>query len=85
VEKLIWIPIILFHFIPTYMFDALLCWNWSFSPPNRMTLQITLLSLCKLTHKVSWPCTHQWHHPLETNYYIQFGMNHNWVTKVPVW
>jgi hypothetical protein len=31
-------------FIPSYTFDALLCRNWPFSPPNRETLQITLLS-----------------------------------------
>jgi hypothetical protein len=39
VEKLVWVPVI-FHcriFIPSYAFDALLCWNWSFSPCNRET------------------------------------------------
>jgi hypothetical protein len=30
--------------IPSYAFDALLCRYWPFSPPNRMTLQITLIS-----------------------------------------
>jgi len=30
-------------FIPIYAFDALLCQNWSFSPPDRLTLMITLL------------------------------------------
>jgi hypothetical protein len=30
-------------FIPSYAFDALLRRNWPFSPPNRLTLRITLL------------------------------------------
>jgi hypothetical protein len=34
-------------FIPSYMFDALLCRNWQFSPPNRETLQITLMTETK--------------------------------------
>ncbi len=34
-------------FIPSYTFDALLCRNWSFSPPNPETLQITLLYAVK--------------------------------------
>ncbi len=29
--------------IPSYAFDVLLCQNWPFSPPNRMTLQTTLI------------------------------------------
>jgi hypothetical protein len=43
-KKLVWVPIIVFCkiFIPSYTFDALLCWNWSFLPPNQVTLQITL-------------------------------------------
>jgi hypothetical protein len=47
VEKLVWVPIILLCkiFILRYMFDALLCRNWLFSPPNRETLWITL-TLC---------------------------------------
>jgi hypothetical protein len=32
-------------FIPNYVFDALLCWNWPFLPPSRLTLWITLLRL----------------------------------------
>jgi hypothetical protein len=45
VEKLVWVPVISFCkiFIPSYAFDALLCRNWLFSPPNRLTLQITLM------------------------------------------
>ncbi len=31
-------------FIPSNAFDALLCWNWLFSSPNCLTLQITLIS-----------------------------------------
>jgi len=31
------------EFILRYTFDALLCWNWPFSPPNRLTLPISLL------------------------------------------
>jgi hypothetical protein len=38
-----------FIFIPSSVFDALLCWNWPFLPPNCVTLQITLLS-----RKNSW-------------------------------
>jgi hypothetical protein len=30
---------------PNYAFDALLCQNWWFLPPNRVTLWITLLSI----------------------------------------
>ncbi len=47
VEKLVWIPVILFCkiFIHSYVFDALLCRNWPFSPPNTVTLPITLLYL----------------------------------------
>ncbi len=39
------VPVILLCeiFIPSYEFDALLCWNWPFSPPNCETLRITLL------------------------------------------
>jgi hypothetical protein len=42
-EKLVWVPIISFCkiFIPSYSFDALLCWNWLFAPTNRGTLWIT--------------------------------------------
>jgi hypothetical protein len=45
VEKLGWVPVILLckSCIPCYAFDALLCWNWRFAPPNRKTLQITLM------------------------------------------
>jgi hypothetical protein len=39
VEKLVWSPL----FIPIYVFDALLCQNWQFSPPNRLTLWLTLV------------------------------------------
>jgi hypothetical protein len=43
--KLVWVPVISFCkiFIPSYVFDALLYWNWPFSAPNRMFLRITLL------------------------------------------
>jgi hypothetical protein len=36
VEKLVWVPVILLCkiFIPSYTFDALLCRNWPFSPPQ---------------------------------------------------
>jgi hypothetical protein len=43
------VPIILLCeiFILGYMFDALLCWNWLFSPPLKLRdfIQITLM-LC---------------------------------------
>jgi hypothetical protein len=34
-KKLVWVPVISFWkiLIPSYMFDALLCQNWPFSPP----------------------------------------------------
>jgi hypothetical protein len=28
---------------PSYVFDALLCRNWPFSPHNRLTLRITVI------------------------------------------
>jgi hypothetical protein len=31
------------NFIPSYVFDALLCRNWPFSAPNRLTLRIIIL------------------------------------------
>ncbi len=45
VGKLVWVPVISFCkiCILSYAFDALLCRNWPFSPPNRLTLQITLM------------------------------------------
>jgi hypothetical protein len=54
VEKLVWVPVISFCriFIPSYTFDALLCQNWSFSPPNRLTLWTTLMhSLLTYVHE----------------------------------
>jgi hypothetical protein len=33
------------YFVPSYAFDALLCRNWLFSPPNRLTLRITLVGV----------------------------------------
>jgi hypothetical protein len=53
VEKLVWVPVISFCkiFIPSYAFDALLCRNWPFSPPNRLTLRTTLMhSLLTYVH-----------------------------------
>jgi hypothetical protein len=40
VEKLVWVPVISLCkiFIPSYAFDALLCQNWPFLPPNYVTL-----------------------------------------------
>ncbi len=45
VGTLVWVPVISFCklFIPSYGFDALLCQNWPFSPPNRLTLRMTLM------------------------------------------
>ncbi len=44
VEKLVWVAVIWFCkiFIPSWVFDAPLCWNWLFTPPNGLTLCITL-------------------------------------------
>ncbi len=44
-KKLVWVPVISFCklFTPNYAFDALLYQNWLFSPPNRLTLRITLI------------------------------------------
>jgi hypothetical protein len=46
VENLIWIPVIPFCkiFIASYIFDALLCRDWRFLSPNRVTLQTTLIN-----------------------------------------
>jgi ABC-type multidrug transport system permease subunit len=55
-EILICTPIILFCkiFIPNYIFDALLWWNWPFSLPSRVTLQITnSIAFCKKNHLVT--------------------------------
>jgi len=43
--KLVSVPVISFCkiFIPSYVFDALFCQNWPFSPPDHVTLQITLI------------------------------------------
>ncbi len=38
-------------FIPSYAFDALVCRNWLFSPPNCLTLPITLVyNQCQSCH-----------------------------------
>jgi hypothetical protein len=53
VGKPVCVPVISFCkiFIPSYAFDALLCRNWPFSPPNHLTsLQITLLREVKYFH-----------------------------------
>jgi hypothetical protein len=39
-----WVPV-LCNFISSYAFDALLCRNWLFSPPTRLTLRITFMDL----------------------------------------
>ncbi len=46
VEKLVWVPVLSFCkiFIPSYTFDALLCRNWPISPPNHVSIQITLIT-----------------------------------------
>jgi hypothetical protein len=56
-EILVWVPVISFCkvFIPSYTFDALLRRNWPFSPPNRMTLQITLL-ICVISEGLELKC-----------------------------
>jgi len=45
VEKLVWVPAISFSkiLILSYVFDALVCRNWAFLPPNREALHITLI------------------------------------------
>jgi hypothetical protein len=47
VEKLVWVPVISFCEIsfPIMHLMPLLCRNWLFSPPNRQTLWITLMSM----------------------------------------
>jgi len=54
VKKRIWVPVISFWkvFIPSYMFDGLLCWNWPFLLPNHVTLQITLTSKFQCSYKL---------------------------------
>jgi hypothetical protein len=44
VEKLVWVPVLALCkiFILSYMPDAILWENWPFSPPNRVTIWITL-------------------------------------------
>jgi len=45
VEILVWVSVISFckTFVLSSAFDALLCRNWPFSPPNCLTLWITLM------------------------------------------
>ncbi len=72
-ENLVWVPVISFCkiFIPSYGLDALLCPNWPFSPPNRVTVQITLLwqlnGAWNLENEQK-QCIHVLH---ELKYYIQ--------------
>jgi hypothetical protein len=49
VKKLVWVPVISFckFFIASYAFDALLCWNWPFWPPNHVTFRRTPISKVK--------------------------------------
>jgi hypothetical protein len=57
-EILVWVPVMSFCkiFIPSYTFDALLCRNWPFlPPPNRVTLQITLL-ICLISEAFEFKC-----------------------------
>jgi hypothetical protein len=44
------VPVLSFckNFIPSYTIDALLRWNWPFSPPNLRTLWITLIAIPNL-------------------------------------
>ncbi len=52
--------LVLQNFIPSYAFDALLCRNWPFSAPNRLTLQITLMhkqSSQNLNQEPEWVVT----------------------------
>ncbi len=55
VKKLVWIPVISFckSFILSYVFDGMLCQNWPFSPPSRLTLRITLLLTTYFKHQNS--------------------------------
>jgi hypothetical protein len=50
VEKLVWVPLLLFCkiFVHSDVFDALLCRNWPFSPPNRLTIAITQWEHCSM-------------------------------------
>jgi hypothetical protein len=56
VENLVWVLVISFCkiFIPNYGFDALLCRNWPFSPPNCVTLWITLIAKKRLKNTQSF-------------------------------
>jgi len=73
VAKLVWVPVISFRkiFIPSYAFDALLCRNGPFSPPDRLTLRITLIYaniynkwkrilITEYKTVKSWKCEHVW-------------------------
>jgi hypothetical protein len=44
VQELVWVTVIWFckNFIPSYVFDGLLCRNCPLSDPSRLTLGITL-------------------------------------------
>ncbi len=55
VEKLDWVPVISFCkiFIPSYVFDVLLCQSWRFLAPNRLTLRTTLMYVSKLLMNIT--------------------------------
>jgi len=52
-KKLVWIPVISFCkiFILSYVFDGMLCRNWPFLPPSRVTSWITLLLTTSSTRR----------------------------------
>jgi hypothetical protein len=63
VGKLVWVPVMSFCkiIIPSYTFDALLCRNCPISPPNRLTLQITLVSKMDQSEEVMNLCSTHTH------------------------
>ncbi len=69
VEKLICVLVISLCkiFIPSYAFDALLCRKWPFSPPNRLTLRITLMYLGE---KISFKKVHCTYLARDHNTYV---------------
>jgi hypothetical protein len=64
-------------FIPSYVFDVALCWNWLFLAPDRLSLRITLLYFCfctglNIVYNIG-------HHFVEPGGEFKWGSIHNWV------
>ncbi len=69
VKKLVWVFLILFCkiFIHIEVFDALLCRNWPFSAPNRLTLGLNQTGRVLL---ILAPCNQ----PIQVSSWVAMGV-----------